>query len=109
MLTELSFVDLIGVSLPAGHIRVRTATRVLRDGAPFGSDQYHSVSLAPGDPLPSGDADLAAIAAATWTPERVSAYRAEQDARAAAEAEAASLALANAEQSAKDAIAALGA
>ncbi len=71
-LTKETIVDKIEV-LEKGQVQVRTATRVLEDGAVL-SSSFHRHVLAPGDDLTEQDAKVAAIATATWTPEVVTAY-----------------------------------
>ncbi len=73
-LTKETVVDKIEV-LEKGQVQVRTATRVLEDGAVL-SSSFHRHVLAPGDDLSEQDAKVAAIATATWTPEVVTAYEA---------------------------------
>ena len=73
-LTKETVVDKIEV-LEKGQVQVRTATRVLEDGAVL-SSSFHRHVLAPDDDLSEQDAKVAAIATATWTPEVVSAYEA---------------------------------
>ncbi len=71
-LTKETVVDKIEV-LEMGQVQVRTATRVLEDGAVL-SSSFHRHVLAPGDDLTEQDAKVSAIATATWTPEVVTAY-----------------------------------
>ena len=71
-LTKEIIVDKIEV-LEMGQVQVRTATKVLEDGAVL-SSSFHRHVLAPGDDLSEQDAKVAAIATATWTPEVVTAY-----------------------------------
>ena len=71
-LTKEIITDKIEV-LEMGQIQVRTATRVLEDGAVL-SSSFHRHVLAPADDLSEQDAKVAAIATATWTPEVVTAY-----------------------------------
>jgi hypothetical protein len=59
-----------------GQVQVRTATRVLEDGAVL-SSSFHRHVLAPGDDLTDQDPKVVAIATATWTAEVVSAYEAQ--------------------------------
>ena len=73
-LTKETIVDKIEV-LEMGQVQVRTATRVLEDGAVL-SSSFHRHVLAPGDDLSEQDARVSAIATATWTPEVVTAYEA---------------------------------
>ena len=71
-LTKETIVDKIEV-LEMGQVQVRTATRVLEDGAVL-SSSFHRHVLAPGDDLTEQDARVSAIATATWTAEVVTAY-----------------------------------
>jgi len=71
-LTKEIITDKIEV-LEMGQVQVRTATRVLEDGAVL-SSSFHRHVLAPGDDLSGQDAKVSAIATATWTPEVVTAY-----------------------------------
>ena len=73
-LTKEITVDKIEV-LEMGQIQVRTATRVLEDGAVL-SSSFHRHVVAPGDDLSGQDSRVSAIATATWTPEVISAYEA---------------------------------
>ena len=73
-LTKETVVDKIEV-LEMGQVQVRTATRVLEDGAVL-SSSFHRHVLAPGDDLSGQDAKVSAIATATWTAEVVTAYEA---------------------------------
>ena len=66
-------------TLENGTIQVRTATRVLEDGAVL-SSSFHRHVLTPGQDLTGTDTETAqdpkvvAIANAVWTPEVVTAY-----------------------------------
>jgi len=86
-LTKETIVDKIEV-LEKGQVQVRTATRVLEDGAVL-SSSFHRHVLVPsvktdgswGDTDISGeDARVQAIANATWTAEVKTAYQEQQDA-----------------------------
>ena len=71
-LSKTIVVDRIEV-LERGQIQVRTATVVDEDGTEL-SRAFHRHVLAPDDDT-SGEADrVAAVAAATWTPEVVTAW-----------------------------------
>ena len=80
-LTKTVLVDKIEV-LEMGQIQVRTATCISEDGVEL-SRSFHRHVLEPGDDT-SGEADrVAAVAAATWTPDVVAtwdAIRAERQA-----------------------------
>ena len=80
-LTKEVAIDKIEV-LEMGHIQVREITRVLEDGKEL-SASYHRWAFAPGDDVSAQTAKVQAIAAATWTPEVVAAYEAQQAASAA--------------------------
>lgn len=58
-----------------GQIHVKTITRVLEDGDLL-SEATHRKVLNPGDPLDGEPAQVAAVAAAVWTPEVVAAWQA---------------------------------
>jgi len=81
-LTKENVVDKIE-TLENGTIQVRTATRVLEDGAVL-SSAFHRHVLAPGQDLTDQDPKVSAIANAVWTDEVVTAYN---DMIAAQEAE----------------------
>jgi len=73
-LTKTIVVDRIEV-LQRGQVQVRVATVVDEDGTEL-SRTFHRHVLAPGDDT-SGEADrVAAVAAATWTPEVVADWQA---------------------------------
>ena len=62
-------------TLENGTIQVRTATRVLEDGAVL-SSAFHRHVLTPGQDLTDQDPKVVAIASAVWTPEVIAAYEA---------------------------------
>lgn len=64
VLSEEAVIDKIEV-LETGHIQVRTATRILRDGVVV-STQYHRTTLSPNTSLIGQDARVRAIAEAAW-------------------------------------------
>jgi len=78
-LEEKSVVDKIEVLL-AGQIQVRRRDQVLKDGTEIAAT-YHRHVLSPGDDLTNEDPRVAAIAAATWTPEVIAAYQEQQAAQ----------------------------
>ena len=80
-LTKEIVVDKIEV-LEMGQVQVRTATRVLEDGAVL-SSSFHRHVLAPGDDLTDQDPKVVAIASAVHTPEVVAAYEAQMAAQEA--------------------------
>jgi len=65
-----------------GQVQVRTATRVLEDGAVL-SSSFHRHVLAPGQDLIDQDPKVVAIASAVHTPEVVAAYEAQMAAQEA--------------------------
>jgi len=73
-LTKETVVDKIEV-LEMGQVQVRTATRVLEDGAVL-SSSFHRHVLHPGQDLTNQDPKVSAIATATWTPEVIISYEA---------------------------------
>ena len=87
-LTKETVVDKIEV-LELGQVQVRTATRVLEDGAVL-SSSFHRHTLIPSRKIDgvwtdmdiSGeDAEVQAIANAKWTAEVKTAYQEQQDAQ----------------------------
>lgn len=75
-LTEDTIVDSIDV-LPSGHIQVRKATRVFRDGVEI-SKAFHRHVVSPGDDLSLEDPRVAAIGAVVHTEEVIAAYQVAQ-------------------------------
>jgi len=73
-LTKITVTDKIE-TLENGTIQVRTATRVLEDGAVL-SSAFHRHVLHPGQGLTDQDPKVVAIANAVWTDEVVTAYEA---------------------------------
>jgi len=73
-LTKITVTDKIE-TLENGTIQVRTATRVLEDGAVL-SSSFHRHILHPGQDLTDQDPKVVAIANAVWTDEVVTAYEA---------------------------------
>jgi hypothetical protein len=72
-LEKVVTVDKIEV-LEMGQIQVRTATRVLEDGAVL-SSSFHRHVLSPGDDLSEQDPRVVTVAQ-VWTPEVIAAYEA---------------------------------
>jgi hypothetical protein len=73
--------------LEKGQVQVRTATVITEDDIEL-SRGFHRHVLAPGDDTSGEDTRVAAVAAATWTPQVVAdwdAFVAEQEASRAAE------------------------
>ena len=77
-LTETIVIDKIEV-VETGHIQVREATRILKDGEQI-AQTYHRWSFAPGSDVSAMPANVQAIAQVTWTPEVIAAYQAQQEA-----------------------------
>jgi hypothetical protein len=80
-ITETKTVDKIEV-VESGHVQVREALRVLRDGEVI-AQNFHRFVVAPGQATQDMDPKVLAICAAVHTPEVIAAYEAEQAARAA--------------------------
>ena len=76
-LTEDTIVDSIDV-LPDGHIQVRAANKVFRDGVEI-SKSYHRHVVAPGDDLSKEDSRVAEIGAVVHTAEVIAAYKVAQE------------------------------
>lgn len=62
--------------LSSGALQIRRADIVLKDGVEVGRT-YHRHSLMPGADVTNEAPRVQAVAAATWTPEVVSAYEAQ--------------------------------
>ena len=62
-----------------GIVQVRERTDVLEDGNVL-SSSFHRWTLTPGQDLTGQAANVVAIANATWTPEVIAAYQAQQKA-----------------------------
>ena len=73
-ITKQNIVDKIEV-IENGCVQVRTATRIIEDGATV-SQTFHRHVVAPGDDYSTEDARVRAICAATHTPEVIEAYKA---------------------------------
>ena len=78
-LTEREVVDVIETLPESGHIQVRKATIIERDGVEI-SRTFHRHVVAPGDPTDNEDEVVKHIAAKVHTPEVVAAYRAKVEA-----------------------------
>jgi hypothetical protein len=74
MLTKTNIVDKIE-TLENGCVQVRTATRIMEDGAIL-SQSFHRHVVAPGDDYSEEDERVQAICAAVHTPEVIAAYEA---------------------------------
>lgn len=81
-LSEVKVTDKIEV-LENGHVQVREASRIMRDGE-LVAQNFHRFVVAPGQATQDMDAKVLAICAVVHTPEVIAAYQAEQ-ARIAAE------------------------
>ena len=73
-LEKVTTVDKIEV-IESGHVQVRTATRIVEDGAIL-SQSFHRHVVAPGDDYSQEDERVRAICAAVHTPEVIAAYQA---------------------------------
>jgi hypothetical protein len=62
-----------------GIVQVRQVERILEDGKEL-SASYHRWTLAPGQDVSDQEPRVQAIANATWTPEVIAAYKAQQEA-----------------------------
>lgn len=78
-LTEREVVDLVETLPESGHIQVRKATVIERDGVEI-SRTFHRHVVAPGDDTTNEDEVVKHIAAKVHTPEIVAAYQAKQQA-----------------------------
>lgn len=74
MLEEKNVIDAVTYR-DSGHIEVRAAIVILRDGAEI-TRTYHRHVVEPGADISGEDAKVQAIAAALWTPELIAAYQA---------------------------------
>jgi cell division FtsZ-interacting protein ZapD len=75
-LEEVKVIDKIEV-VENGTLQVREATRILKDGEQI-AQTYHRWSFQPGSDVSEMPANVQAIASASWTPEVIAAYRAQQ-------------------------------
>lgn len=75
-LEKQTVVDLIE-TLENGCVQVRTATRILDDGA-IVSSSFHRHVVAPGDDYSQEDSRVQAICSAIQTPEVIQAYQEKQ-------------------------------
>jgi hypothetical protein len=73
-LKKVQLTDKIEVT-ESGHVQVRTATRIVEDGATL-SQSFHRHVIAPGDDYSQEDTRVQAICAVVHTPEVIEAYRA---------------------------------
>jgi hypothetical protein len=77
-LTKETVVDQITVT-ENGIVLYREATRIMEDGNQI-SQTYHRSSLPPEADLTDVPANVVAICNVAWTPEVISAYKAQQEA-----------------------------
>ena len=75
MLTEREIVDLVETLPESGHIQVRKAIVIERDGVEI-SRTFHRHVVAPGDDTTNEDEVVKAIAAQVHTPEVIAAHQA---------------------------------
>jgi len=83
MITEQSIISQVHADA-ANNISVQRADQVLKDGVVIATS-FHRHVLSPGDDLSGQDPKVQSIAAATWTPELMSAHTATIVAQATAE------------------------
>lgn len=72
MLTEQEVTLVDGVD-EHGNIRIKTITRILKDGVPYGAEQYHRRIITPGDDISGEHEHVVVMTHAVWTPEKVQA------------------------------------
>ena len=77
-ITKETVVDQITVT-ENGIVLYREATRIMEDGNQI-SQTYHRSSLAPDQDLTGVPTNVVAICNVAWTPEVISAYKAQQEA-----------------------------
>ena len=77
-LTKQTVVDQITIT-ENGTVLYREATRIMEDGKQL-SQTYHRSSLVPDQDLTGVPANVVAICNVAWTPEVISAYKAQQEA-----------------------------
>ena len=75
-LTKEKCIDVIEV-VENGILQVREAIKIIEDGNVL-SASYNRFTLSPGDDITSQEPRVQAIANAVWTPEVISAYKAQQ-------------------------------
>lgn len=75
-LTERKVVDLIEV-LESGHLQVREANLVERDGVVI-AKTFHRYVISPGEDVSDKEQKIQDIAAVIWTPEVLQAWQARQ-------------------------------
>ena len=77
-LTKETVVDQITVT-ENGTVLIREVTRIMEDDKEL-SKQYHRTSFAPSDDVSAQPQNVQNICNVTWTPEVISAYKAQQTA-----------------------------
>lgn len=77
-LTETKEIDRVEI-VGNGIVQVREATTILKDGE-FYARTFHRWSFAPESDISAMPANVQAIAQAAWTPEVISAYKAQIEA-----------------------------
>jgi hypothetical protein len=78
MLTESTLIDKIEVLPETGHVQVRTATRILRDGVRV-SETYHRHVITPSEPLSAQDPLVQAVTRAAWAVLTIGEWRPEEE------------------------------
>ena len=76
-ITKETIIDQITVT-ENGVVLYREATRIVEDGVEL-TKTYHRSSLTPGQDLTGIPANVAAICNVAWTPEVITAYKAQQE------------------------------
>ena len=82
-LEKLQVIDSINVTLN-GILEIRQTTKIIENGNEL-SKSYFRYCLSPGDSLEGQEPKVVAIANATWTPEVISAFKAQLEAEKANE------------------------
>lgn len=77
MLEEKNVIDAVTYR-DSGHIEVRRATVILRDGAEI-ARTFHRHVVNPGADVSNEDSKVQAVAEALWTPELIGAFKAIQE------------------------------
>lgn len=72
MIEKVKVISQIEV-VESGHIQVRESLKLVEDGVVL-SEKYHRYVLEPGQSLDGQPADVVAIAAAVWTPEKIAKH-----------------------------------
>jgi hypothetical protein len=77
LLEEIQVIDAVTYR-DGGHIEVRRARVILKDGAEI-ARTYHRHVVSPGADVSNEDSRVQAIAEALWTPELIGAFKAVQE------------------------------